>query len=181
VAIRGTSIAYAVAGGLLIYSGIKGSSITDTVKSALSGSLNPADTEPLAGNVDTKSSSGSAVPAAGDTGSANNTAAANQALAKSIIAANPAYSGWGSGQEWADLVSLWNQESGWSAVADNKQSGAYGIPQALPATKMPQAAQPPPAGNSDPTAQINWGLSYIKGRYGSPSMAWAHEVANNWY
>ena len=84
--------------------------------------------------------------------------------------------------DWADLVKLWNQESGWNNVAENPTSHAYGIPQALPWTKMPQAAWPPRAGGrADPTSQISWGLSYIKSTYGSPSGAWAHEQANNWY
>jgi hypothetical protein len=75
---------------------------------------------------------------------------------------------------------LWNQESGWSNTARNKSSGAYGIPQALPPSKMGAAANPP---QSSYIAQINWGLGYIKNRpgYGSPAAAWAHEVAHGWY
>ena len=111
-------------------------------------------------------------------GESSNSASANQALAKSIIQANPSYKGWDTGQTWTDLVSLWNKESGWNAKAKNPSSGAYGIPQGLPETKMPAAAQPP---QSDPTAQIEWGLEYIAQTYGSPVMAWAHEQANNWY
>lgn len=111
--------------------------------------------------------------------SSGNSASANQALAKTIIQANQAaYSGWDSGQNWSDLVSLWTKESNWSAIAKNPSSGAYGIPQALPAAQMGAQANPP---SSDPKAQIEWGLSYIKQRYGSPVMAWAHETANNWY
>jgi transglycosylase-like protein with SLT domain len=108
----------------------------------------------------------------------SSTAARNQQIGKMLAASY----GWSQGTEWDDLVRLWDQESGWSNTADNPQSGAYGIPQALPYTKMPKAAWPPSAGGSaDPTTQISWGLSYIKGRYGSASAAWAHEVANNWY
>jgi hypothetical protein len=76
------------------------------------------------------------------------------------------------------LTDLWQQESGWSNIARNKSSGAYGIPQALPPSKMGPAANPP---QSSYIAQINWGLSYIKGRYGTPAGAWAHERAYNWY
>ncbi|HEY1249209.1 MAG TPA: transglycosylase SLT domain-containing protein, partial [Nitrososphaera sp.] len=65
------------------------------------------------------------------------------------------------------LVPLWNQESGWNRFAKNPSSGAYGIPQALPPTKMPFAAQE--AGGSDPIEQIMWGLNYIRDRYKSPS------------
>jgi hypothetical protein len=59
---------------------------------------------------------------------------------------------------------------------------AYGIAQARPATKYPLLGQPSDlGGESDPTSQIQWGLDYIANRYGSPSAAWAHEIANNWY
>jgi hypothetical protein len=85
--------------------------------------------------------------------------------------------GWDVSQ-MVPLTDLWQQESGWSNIARNKSSGAYGIPQALPPSKMGPAANPP---QSSYIAQINWGLSYIKGRYGSPAGAWAHERAYNWY
>lgn len=79
------------------------------------------------------------------------------------------------------LVPLWNQESGWNQFAENA-SGAYGIPQALPYSKMPQAAWPASAGgSSDPSAQISWGLGYIKGTYGTPCNAWGHEQSFGWY
>jgi hypothetical protein len=79
------------------------------------------------------------------------------------------------------LVPLWNQESGWNQFAENA-SGAYGIPQALPYNKMPQAAWPASAGgSSDPSAQISWGLGYIKNTYGTPCNAWAHEQSYGWY
>jgi hypothetical protein len=86
--------------------------------------------------------------------------------------------GWG-GQQMPSLIALWNRESGWNRFARNPSSGAYGIPQALPPTKMPFAAQA--AGGSSAAAQIAWGLSYIKGRYGTPANAWAHELAFGWY
>src|SRR5262249_27562945 len=63
-------------------------------------------------------------------------------------------------------------------LARNPTSGAYGIPQALPPSKMGAAANPP---ISSAVAQINWGLGYIKSRYGSPEAAWAHELAYHWY
>jgi hypothetical protein len=90
--------------------------------------------------------------------------------------------GWSTGAQWTALLNLWTQESGWSNTAQNPKNGAYGIPQSLPYTKMPKAAQPSSAGgSSDASAQIAWGLAYIKGRYGSPVNAWAHEVAEGWY
>ena len=70
------------------------------------------------------------------------------------------------------------QESSWRADALNPDSGAYGIPQALPATKLASAG---PDWRTNGNTQIDWGLSYIQDRYGSPCGAWSHEVAHNWY
>lgn len=99
--------------------------------------------------------------------------------------------GWSSGPAWTALDKLWQAESGWSNTADTRKTGldppnaktyAYGIPQARPATKLPKIGQPPElGGRSDPTAQIEWGLAYIRGRYVNPQGAWAHEQANGWY
>lgn len=86
--------------------------------------------------------------------------------------------GW-TGNEWAALNALWTQESGWNNLAKNPSSGAYGIAQALPASKYPLAGQA--AGGSDPTAQIQWGLQYIRQRYGDPAAAESHEKTMGWY
>ena len=75
------------------------------------------------------------------------------------------------------LLDLWNRESGWVYDAENA-SGAYGIPQALPGSKMASAG---PDWQSDATTQIKWGLGYIKGLYGSPCAAWGHEESDGWY
>jgi hypothetical protein len=85
--------------------------------------------------------------------------------------------GWSSGQ-FSCLDSLWNAESGWNVYATNPVSGAYGIPQALPGSKMASAG---PDWQTDAATQIRWGLSYIKSLYGSPCGAWAHEEADGWY
>jgi hypothetical protein len=85
--------------------------------------------------------------------------------------------GWSSSQ-MSCLVSLWNQESGWNVTASNPSSGAYGIPQALPGSKMASAG---PDWQTDATTQIRWGLGYIKADYGSPCGAWSHEEADGWY
>jgi hypothetical protein len=82
-----------------------------------------------------------------------------------------------STDQWGCLDDLWQQESGWRYNAENP-SGAYGIPQALPGSKMASAG---PDWQTDPTTQINWGLGYIKNQYGSPCNAWAHEEADGWY
>ena len=84
--------------------------------------------------------------------------------------------GWAP-SEFTCLVKLWNKESGWNTHAANP-SGAYGIPQALPGSKMGAAG--PDWQNSYQT-QVTWGLGYIAGSYGSPCGAWAHSQAVNWY
>ena len=72
---------------------------------------------------------------------------------------------------------LWSRESGWRTNAGNP-SGAYGIPQALPGSKMASAG----ADWRDSAAtQITWGLNYIGGRHGSPCGAWKHFQARHWY
>jgi hypothetical protein len=84
--------------------------------------------------------------------------------------------GWGPG-EFTCLVNLWNRESGWNTHAENP-SGAYGIPQSLPGSKMAAFGAD---WRNDYRVQIQWGLSYITGSYGSPCGAWAHSNAYNWY
>lgn len=76
--------------------------------------------------------------------------------------------GW-TGQEWNCLDQLWQHESGWNHTARNPSSGALGIPQALPASKMATAG---PDYMTNPATQIKWGLGYIRQRYGSPCAAW---------
>jgi hypothetical protein len=76
------------------------------------------------------------------------------------------------------LASLWSKESGWSTSAKNASSGAYGIPQALPGSKMASAG---PNWQTSAETQIKWGLGYIKGRYGNPCSAWSHSRATGWY
>jgi hypothetical protein len=73
---------------------------------------------------------------------------------------------------------LWNRESGWNVYASNPYSAAYGIPQAVPGSKMSSAG---PNWPSSARTQIRWGLRYIRSRYGSPRAAWDHEVNDGWY
>jgi hypothetical protein len=110
----------------------------------------------------------SSVPGHGDDASAS---------AQQYAASQLSRYGWGPEQMGA-LLPLWTQESNWHWWALNKSSGAYGIPQSLPASKMASAG---PDWQTNPATQINWGLGYIKGRYGSPAGAEAHERAFNWY
>ena len=85
--------------------------------------------------------------------------------------------GWSSSQ-FSCLDPLWEHESGWSVTAYNAGSGAFGIPQALPGSRMASAG---PDWQTDAATQIKWGLEYIKSTYGSPCGAWAHEQATGWY
>ena len=85
--------------------------------------------------------------------------------------------GWPSSQ-FSCLQPLWNAESGWNASASNPSSGAYGIPQALPGSKMASAG---PDWQTSAATQIRWGLGYIRSVYGSPCGAWSHEQAYGWY
>jgi hypothetical protein len=85
--------------------------------------------------------------------------------------------GWGDA-EFSCLNSLWNKESGWRWNADNPGSDAYGIPQALPGSKMSAYGSD---WATNPVTQIKWGLSYISSRYGTPCSAWAHSQSVNWY
>lgn len=104
----------------------------------------------------------------GDAGAGGGTVvvdpAAAQAYARSVLGAY----GWGD-EQFPCLVSLWHGESGWRADARNPWSGAYGIPQAYPAEKMAAAG---PDWRTNARTQIDWGLAYIHGRYGSPCAAW---------
>jgi hypothetical protein len=79
--------------------------------------------------------------------------------------------------QWSCLVALWNQESSWEWDAANP-SGAYGIPQSLPGSKMASAGSD---WQSNAATQIKWGLGYIKSVYGNPCGAWQHEVNHEWY
>jgi hypothetical protein len=84
--------------------------------------------------------------------------------------------GWGG--QFGCLYSLWERESGWNMYAENPSSGAYGIPQSLPGSKMASAGSD---WATDAATQIRWGLSYIKSVYGSPCGAWSHEESSGWY
>lgn len=98
------------------------------------------------------------------------------AQAQTYAAGAAAQRGW-TGNEWNCLVKLWNRESRWLWYAENP-SGAYGIPQSLPGSKMAAFGAD---WRNDAAVQIDWGLSYIAQRYGSPSQAWAHSESAGWY
>ena len=119
-------------------------------------------------------------------GTASNAAAAANAQAHApVVPAGEAQQiahekvlarGWGEDQ-FSCLVTLWNRESGWRTNAANP-SGAYGIPQALPGSKMASAGAD---WRTNPATQIEWGLGYISGRYGTPCNALGHSNRVGWY
>lgn len=76
------------------------------------------------------------------------------------------------------LNSIIQQESGWRVNATNPSSGAYGIPQSLPGSKMASAGSD---WRTNPITQLKWMYSYIKGRYGSLQNALSFRAANGWY
>lgn len=117
---------------------------------------------------DSPTSNNNDVPraAAPDPGSA-------QAFARDLLQSK----GWGDDQ-YACLYNLWMRESNWNVYAQNSSSGAYGIPQALPGSKMASAGSD---WQTNPETQIRWGVGYIEGRYGTPCGAWAHSEAVGWY
>lgn len=88
--------------------------------------------------------------------------------------------GWTSDAQYNCLVNLWNGESGWNYQASNSSSGAYGIPQSLPGSKMAQFGSDWP---TNPVTQIKWGLWYIQQSYGSPCNAWStwQTRSPHWY
>jgi uncharacterized protein YabE (DUF348 family) len=117
-----------------------------------------------------------AVPATPATPSAPAAPVPSSGSAQDIAHAMVLAQGWGEG-EFSCLVSLWNRESGWRVNAYNP-SGAYGIPQALPGSKMASAGAD---WQTNPATQITWGLGYIEGRYGTPCGAWGHSQSSGWY
>ncbi|MFD0901427.1 lytic transglycosylase domain-containing protein [Actinomadura sediminis] len=117
------------------------------------------------------SGGGGALPNA-PAGGGDTTVSENKAIGKQMNALK----GW-SGC-WSALESLWTKESGWNERAQNPSSGAYGIPQSLPGTKMASAGSD---WQTNARTQIAWGLNYIDARYGTPCEAWGHSQRVGWY
>ncbi|WP_425838081.1 lytic transglycosylase domain-containing protein [Microbacterium sp. PA5] len=105
--------------------------------------------------------------------SGDNSVAGAKATARALVADR----GWSSDQ-FSCLEKLWQKESGWNYRAYNASSGAYGIPQALPGSKMASAGSD---WENSAATQIRWGLGYIDGRYGTPCGAWDHSQSVGWY
>jgi len=173
--ISGFSLAYTAIGGIVLWSGIKGTTLSATFRNLIKGVAPGANTEPVTVGTVVQSDldTGTSIPGvtvgipAGVAATGGGTPTANKALGALLAGGY----GWGPGSaSWPYLESGWEEESGWSQYAANVPSdpynNAYGIPQANPGTKMASAGS---GWKTDPATQINWGLGYIKGTYGSPS------------
>lgn len=186
-------------GVALVYSGIANKGFLATVQGVVAGvapaKIEKKDTslvDPHGASV-TQSGPPTGIQDSGGGGSPS----ANKATGRLIAASY----GW-TGAEFDALDRLWVRESGWQANIMNSSSGAFGIAQALghgnahseatgvhvivaqgggPQVRNVNEYPNRSANAGSAVAQIRWGCDYIKGRYGSPSAAWAHEVANNWY
>ncbi|MEU7698568.1 MULTISPECIES: aggregation-promoting factor C-terminal-like domain-containing protein [unclassified Streptomyces] len=102
----------------------------------------------------------------GTTGAAS--AASPQDIARQIVPAS----------QYASFSKIVSHESGWNHKATNSASGAYGLVQALPASKMSSAGSD---WKTNPATQIKWGLNYMNERYGSPNAAWSFWQTHGWY
>lgn len=174
----GLSVGLIILGGLVVWSGFNNKGIFATSRDIVQGNR----PEPGAPQSFGLSVAGVNTGGSGDSGSSVGTGpVATSGEAKRNMAIGRALAmpyGWASGPNWKALQELWTRESGWETGATNPSSGAYGIPQSLPGSKMASAGAD---WRTNPRTQIKWGLGYIKVRYGSPQNAWAHEEANGWY
>ena len=156
-------------GALILFAGVKGYSVLKAIQNIITGK--PANEGQ---NV--------SLISAGDSGSnagTNESIGPGAGKAKKWAKAHLADYGWGP-EQFAPLVKLWNGESGWNYKANNPKSGAFGIPQALPGSKMASAGAD---WQTNPVTQMKWGLEYIKNRYGSPQDAYNFWLSQNphWY
>lgn len=172
----GVGIAVLTVGGILVYAGFKGYSVLAVVQNLVTGKPIATDvsvTNPI--STEKHETLGAGGVYEGPIATTGSPVAVGQRMAAGM--------GW-TGDEWSALKKLWDGESNWNPKAKNPSSGAYGIPQALPYSKMPKKAWPESAGGqSDAATQIQWGLNYIKSRYGSPRMALAfwNRQHPHWY
>lgn len=134
--------------------------------------VSPADIQEASGAASSDSGGGSQTSV-----DATPVATPDPGTAQSIAYKMMSSFGFSPSSQWSCLDQTWQKESGWSVIAENP-SGAYGIPQSLPASKMASAG---PDYMSDAATQIRWGLGYIQSTYGTPCDAWAHEVNDGWY
>lgn len=172
VAVKATYLIMAGGGAILLWSGLKGHRWTTTLRDVLSGRAIPS-TKELAITSSSAAFSSSSLAGPQTTTAVGGTVVKNKAIGKLLAAGY----GWSTGAQWDALDWVWSEESGWDNRAKNP-SGAYGIPQALPASKMGALANPPV---SSASAQVAWGLKYIKDVYHTPVEAKAFHLVHGWY
>lgn len=188
--VSGSAVAVTAVGGIILYSAAKNAPISKTLQSFLAGKSVPTQTD----FVDTGGIS--QVPSGPIASGGGGTSTTNRATGRLIAASY----GW-VGAEWTALDNLYTRESGWQSNIMNTSSGAFGITQALGhgtgsstarnvkvrfpdgSTAVRDVNEYPSmlANSGNAVAQIRWGYNYIHERYGKPSVAWAHELANSWY
>jgi hypothetical protein len=173
------AVAIGTAGAAPVSAAARPASVTSTVQVAgTSTAVSAGSGAQAATTLD-----GFARPLSGAARQGASRGAAEQAAAKAsttprgIARSMLRHFGWWPGQ-FKDLNWLWERESSWNVRAFNPYSGATGIPQAVPGSKMASAG---PNWRTSARTQIRWGLRYIKGRYGSPRRAWHHELDTGWY
>lgn len=150
-----------------------GTSELAAIMAALAGG-NAGGAMPLSSSSNNLNTTGGSSKALGSApkGNGNNSKSALQAYAKQLLASR----GWGN--EWGSFNALVMSESGWDVHATNPQSGAYGIPQSLPGSKMASAGSD---WRTNGDTQLQWMMGYIADRYGDPNKAWSFHQKNNWY
>ena len=193
MAISGLGLAYATAGGVLVWSGIKGETIAQTVGELAKGKQ-PTGTDTEA--VTIPSAPSSATSAGGGGGSfATPIGPGGSAAGQSALQRAAKAYGWDSAAQWVHLVYVEMREAGFNSRAKNPQSGALGLAQALGHGNANTAgtlgneyggfgltdAQAQLANSGDAYWQAVWMVNYIKATYGTPAAAAGHEAANNWY
>jgi peptidoglycan DL-endopeptidase CwlO len=173
--VDGPGIAAIGVGVIFLYGGVKGYSPLVAFQNLIKGK-NPNEGQ----NATPLTASNPSQPNSG-VGVFNGTVSAsgNQKIAQQL-AIQMGHGDWTTGKIWSDWVALWNGESGWRETANNPSSGAYGIPQALPASKMASAGSD---WRTNPATQIKWGIEYIASTYGNPSNAYAKWLSRSphWY
>ena len=148
---------------------LSGTSEAAAIASALAGSTAGI---PMVSQAKNTSSTTSAGTGSNPKATGSNAKGHLQAYAKALLGKF----GWSN--QWDDFNSLEMSEAGWNVSATNKSSGAYGLAQALPASKYNSAGKD---WKTSGETQLRWMMDYIKGRYGSPSAAWSFHQKNNWY
>jgi hypothetical protein len=203
--INGFSLAYTAAGAVVLWSGIKGWTISATFKALLTGTTPAASTEaiPVGGTTDAPADSpdtaapGSLLENAANLAGVGTSTAPTSSDATTALQQAAAARGWGSGAEWTALQNVEMAEAGFNPEATNPSSGAYGLAQAMghgtsgtacPSTGVNEyggyglsTAQAQAANCGSADDQALWMVNYIADTYGDPQAAWAHEQEDHWY